>query len=212
MKMTTRQILTETLERYPALSNCEADILSVYETLRACFADGHRLYLCGNGGSAADCEHIAGELLKSFKKCRPIQGEYAEALKMQGERGQVLVEQLEGGLPAVSLCGHIAFSTAFQNDRDPMFVFAQQVNAWGREGDVLLTLSTSGNSKNCLYAATVAKAKKMKVVALLGGMGGMLKETADCSVIVPEKETFKVQELHLPVYHCLCAMLEEEFF
>lgn len=212
MKMTTQQILTETMERYPALMGCKEDILAVYETLHACFAEGHRLYLCGNGGSAADCEHIAGELLKSFKKCRPIQGEYAEALKMQGERGQVLVEQLERGLPAVSLCGHIAFSTAFQNDRDPMFVFAQQINAWGEEGDVLLTLSTSGNSKNCLYAATVAKAKKMKVAALLGGTGGLLKEAADCAVIVPEKETFKVQELHLPVYHCLCAMLEEEFF
>ena len=212
MKDTTKQILTETMDRYPVLKNCEKDILSVYETLYDCFANGHRLYLCGNGGSAADCEHIAGELLKSFKKCRPIQGAYAEALKMQGERGQVLVEQLERGLPAVSLCGHIAFSTAFQNDRDPMFVFAQQVNAWGQEGDVLLTLSTSGNSKNCLYAATVAKAKNMKVTALLGGTGGLLKDVSDCCVVVPEKETFKVQELHLPVYHCLCAMLEEEFF
>ena len=212
MKTTTRQILTEMLERYPALKNCEKDILSVYETLYACFSNGHRLYLCGNGGSAADCEHIAGELLKSFKKCRPIVGAYAEALKMQGERGQVLVEQLESGLPAVSLCGHIAFSTALQNDRDPMFVFAQQVNAWGQEGDVLLTISTSGNSKNCLYAATVAKAKKMNVTALLGGSGGVLKTVADSAVVVPEKETYKVQELHLPVYHCLCAMLEEEFF
>ena len=212
MKVTTKQILTETLERFPALMGCESDILAVYQTLHDCFANGYRLYLCGNGGSAADCEHIAGELLKSFKKCRPIQGAYAEALKMQGERGQVLVEQLESGLPAVSLCGHTAFSTAFQNDRDPMFVFAQQVNVWGQAGDVLLTLSTSGNSKNCIYAATVAKAKNMQVTALLGGTGGMLKDLADCAVTVPEKETFKVQELHLPVYHCLCAMLEEEFF
>ena len=123
-----------------------------------------------------------------------------------------MIENLQGGLPTVSLCGHTAFSTAFQNDCDPMFVFAQQVGAWGQEGDVLLTLSTSGNSKNCIYAATVAKAKKMSVVALLGGSGGELKTLADASVIVPEKETYKVQELHLPVYHCLCAMLEEEFF
>jgi D-sedoheptulose 7-phosphate isomerase len=135
-----------------------------------------------------------------------------EGLKKQGERGQVLIENLQGGLPTVSLCGHTAFSTAFQNDCDPMFVFAQQVGAWGQKGDVLFTLSTSGNSKNCVYAATVAKAKNMSVVALLGGSGGLLKSLSDASVVAPEKETFKVQELHLPIYHCLCAMLEEEFF
>ena len=212
MKETTKMILTETLERYPALKGNETEILSVYETLKNCFTSGKRLYLCGNGGSAADCEHIAGELLKSFKKCRPLPTELVEGLKKQGERGQVLIESLECGLPAVSLCGHTAFSTAFQNDRDPMFVFAQQVGVWGQTGDVLLTISTSGNSKNCVYAATVAKAKNMQVVAFLGGSGGALKTLADASVTVPEKETFKVQELHLPVYHCLCAMLEEEFF
>lgn len=212
MKETTKMILTETLQRYPALKGNETEILSVYEILKNCFANGKRLYLCGNGGSAADCEHIAGELLKSFKKCRPLPTELVEGLKKQGERGQVLIESLECGLPAVSLCGHTAFSTAFQNDRDPMFVFAQQVGVWGQVGDVLLTISTSGNSKNCVYAATVAKAKNMQVVAFLGGSGGALKTLADASVTVPEKETFKVQELHLPVYHCLCAMLEEEFF
>ena len=212
MKETTRQILTEMVERYPMLSKNEDEVLSVYETLAACFAGGHRLYLCGNGGSASDCEHIAGELLKSFKKYRPLPTNLMEGLKNQGDRGQVLIENLQGGLPTVSLCGHTAFSTAFQNDCDPMFVFAQQVGVWGQEGDVLLTLSTSGNSKNCIYAATVAKAKKMSVVALLGGSGGELKSFADASVVVPEKETYKVQELHLPVYHCLCAMLEEEFF
>ena len=212
MKVTTRQILTELTERYPALKASEGDILAVYEILQKCFAEGRRLYLCGNGGSASDCEHIAGELLKSFKKCRPLATDLVEGLKTQGERGQVLIESLEGGLPAVSLCGHTAFSTAFQNDRDPMYVFAQQVGVWGQKGDVLFTLSTSGNSKNCIYAATVARAKNMSVVALLGGNGGELKTLADAAVIAPEKETFKVQEFHLPIYHCLCAMLEEEFF
>lgn len=212
MKETTKNILTELLTRYPALQGNEQEIVAVYEILENCFAMGKRLYLCGNGGSAADCEHIAGELLKSFKKCRPLSSDLVEGLKKQGDRGQVLIESLEGGLPAVSLCGHTAFSTAFQNDRNPMYVFAQQVGVWGQSGDVLLTLSTSGNSKNCIYAATVAKAKNMQVVAMLGGNGGMLKELADASVTVPEKETFKVQELHFPVYHCLCAMLEEEFF
>jgi D-sedoheptulose 7-phosphate isomerase len=212
MKETTRQILTDMIGRYPALAACENDVMAAYEILQACFANGHRLYLCGNGGSASDCEHIAGELLKSFKKCRPLSNDLVEGLKMQGERGQVLIENLQGGLPTVSLCGHTAFSTAFQNDCDPMFVFAQQVGVWGQKGDVLFTLSTSGNSKNCIYAATVAKAKNMSVVALLGGSGGELKTLADASVVAPEKETFKVQELHLPIYHCLCAMLEEEFF
>ena len=212
MKETTRNILTELLTRYPALQGNEQEIVAVYEILENCFAMGKRLYLCGNGGSAADCEHIAGELLKSFKKCRPLSSDLVEGLKKQGDRGQVLIESLEGGLPAVSLCGHTAFSTAFQNDRNPMYVFAQQVGVWGQSGDVLLTLSTSGNSKNCIYAATVAKAKNMQVVAMLGGNGGALKALADASVTVPEKETFKVQELHFPVYHCLCAMLEEEFF
>ena len=212
MKETTKQVLTDMLERYPALKGNETEVFSVYQILADCFASGHRLYLCGNGGSAADCEHIAGELLKSFKKCRPLSKELEEGLKKQGDRGQVLIENLQGGLPTVSLCGHNAFATAFQNDCDPMFVFAQQVGVWGQGGDVLLTLSTSGNSKNCIYAATVAKAKKMSVVALLGGSGGELKGYADASVVVPEKETYKVQELHLPVYHCLCAMLEEEFF
>ena len=212
MKETTRQILTDMVGRYPVLAACENDVMVAYETLQACFANGHRLYLCGNGGSASDCEHIAGELLKSFKKCRPLSAELMEGLKKQGDRGQVLIENLQGGLPTVSLCGHTAFSTAFQNDCDPMFVFAQQVGAWGQEGDVLLTLSTSGNSRNCIYAATVAKAKKMSVVALLGGNGGELKGMADAAVVAPEKETYKVQELHLPIYHCLCAMLEEEFF
>ena len=212
MKTETRMVLTETMERYPALQGNEKDIVAAFETLKSCFANGNRLYLCGNGGSASDCEHIAGELLKSFKKMRPLPEALVKGLQAQGERGEVLLDCLEGGLPAVSLCGHPAFSTAFQNDKEPMLVFAQQVNAMGREGDVLLTLSTSGNSKNCVYAATVARAKKMQVIALLGGSGGVLKDLADVSVIVPEKETFKVQELHLPVYHCLCAMLEEEFF
>ena len=212
MKGTTKQILTDMIARYPQMKNNENEVLAVYSILEKCFADGHRLYLCGNGGSASDCEHIAGELLKSFKKARPLSAELTEGLKMQGDRGQVLIENLQGGLPTVSLCGHTAFSTAFQNDCDPMFVFAQQVGAWGQEGDVLLTLSTSGNSKNCIYAVTVAKAKKMSVVALLGGNGGALKDMADASVVAPEKETYKVQELHLPIYHCLCAMLEEEFF
>lgn len=212
MKETTKAFLKELSIRYPSLSCVEQDVQAAYEIICQAFANGNTLYLCGNGGSSADCEHITGELLKSFKKCRPLPNALSEKLSEYGEEGKKLKQGLDGGLPAVSLCGHFAFSTAYQNDKDPMFVFAQQVNVWGKAGDVLLTLSTSGNSKNCIYAALVAKAKGMKVVFLGGGNGGKLKGLADASVVVPEKETYKVQELHLPVYHCLCAMLEEEFY
>lgn len=212
MKESTKNILKELSIRYPALAGVEKDVQAVYDIIQQAFADGHKLYLCGNGGSSADCEHITGELLKSFKKHRPLPSQLAEKLGEYGEEGEKLIMGLDGGLPAISLCGHFAFSTAYQNDKDPMFVFAQQVNVWGNAGDVLLTLSTSGNSKNCIYAAMVAKAKGMKVVFLGGGNGGKLKGMSDASVVVPEKETYKVQELHLPVYHCLCAMLEEEFY
>lgn len=212
MKDSTKKILTELCERYPALTDVALDVEKAFEFLCECFANGNRVYLCGNGGSASDCEHIVGELVKSFKKCRPLSAAYTEALQGYGEIGNELCAALEGGLPAVSLCGHPALSTAFANDKNPMLTFAQQVHVWGKEGDVLLTLSTSGNSKNCVYATVAAKAKGMRVVFLGGGTGGSLKGLADVSVVVPEKETYKVQELHLPVYHCLCAMLEEEFF
>lgn len=212
MKESTRNILTDLVVRYPALGGVEKDILQAFFTLQNCYEKGGRVYLCGNGGSTADCEHIVGELMKCFKKHRPIDGDFAAALKTQGELGEELAHDLEGGLPAISLCGHSPLTFAYLNDKNPMLTFAQQLNVMGNEGDVLITLSTSGNSKNCVYAAIVAKAKGIKTLFLGGGTGGKLKEMADVSIIVPEKETYKVQELHLPVYHCLCAMLEEEFF
>lgn len=212
MKETTKKILTELGERYPALQPIEKDIEQAFETLKTGYQKGGRVYLCGNGGSAADCEHIVGELVKSFKKKRPLSAALRTALEKEGELGQELLSDLEGGLPAVSLCGHMPLTLAFLNDKNPMLTFAQQLGVLGNAGDVLLTLSTSGNSKNCVYAAIVARAKGIKTVFLGGGTGGKLKELADVSVIVPERETYKVQELHLPVYHCLCAMLEEEFF
>ena len=212
MKESTKTILAELGKRYPALCGVTSDVEKAFCILKDCFAKGGRVYLCGNGGSASDCEHIVGELMKSFKKCRPLPEDYASALKECGEEGEKICANLESGLPAVSLCGHPSLTTAYMNDKNPDFTFAQQVNVWGKVGDVLVALSTSGNSKNCVYAAHVAKVKGMQVVFLGGGTGGKLKAIADASIIVPEKETFKVQELHLPVYHCLCAMLEEEFF
>ena len=212
MKTETREILQELSVRYPALCAHQADVEACFQALKTCFETGHTLYICGNGGSASDSEHIAGELLKSFKKCRSLPAELSEKLRAYGEKGEKLLQGLEGGLPVVSLCGHLAFSTAYANDKDPAFIFAQQVNAWGKAGDVLLTISTSGNSQNCVYAAMVAKAKGMTVLGLVGNTGGELKTLADACVVAPEKETYKVQELHLPIYHCLCAMIEAEFF
>lgn len=212
MKAESKKILEETIERYIALKAAEREIERAFKLMKESFENAGRLYLCGNGGSAADCEHIAGELLKSFKTSRPLKEEEVTALSNYGEDGKVLAENLERGLPVISLCGHSAFSTAFANDKNPYLNFAQQVNVFGRRGDVLLTISTSGNSKNCVYATIAAKAKGMKTILLGGGSGGKLKDLADVSIVVSEKETYKIQELHLPVYHCLCAMLENEFF
>ncbi len=212
MKATTKQILLHLIERHPELAPKEAAIEAAYHTLYSSLASGHRLYLCGNGGSAADCEHMAGELLKCFKKARPLPMDEQTVLSSYGEMGEKLATTLEDGLPVVSLCGHPAFSTAYQNDNAPELVFAQQVHVYGQQDDVLVVFSTSGNSKNCIYACIAAKARGMKIVLLTGGEGGKLKAYADVAIIVPEKETYLVQELHLPVYHCLCAMLEEEFF
>ncbi len=212
MKPSTNMILTQLIERYPCLTDIKDEIAAAYGLLITCFEAGHRVYLCGNGGSAADSEHMAGELLKCFKIPRPMPDDFKAKLSAYGEDGEMLANNLEGGLPVVSLTGHVAFSTAFQNDNTPALVFAQQVNAYGQEGDVLVAFSTSGNSKNCIYAAICAKARGMKVITLTGGAGGKLAPMSDVAVIVPAKETYQVQELHLPVYHCLCAMLEEQVF
>ena len=212
MKETTKYILNELGERYPALKPLEGDILLAFETLKACYENGGRVYVCGNGGSSSDSEHIVGELMKCFKKKRAIDPVLAENLQKEGELGEELSAYLEGGLPAISLCGHPSLTFAYLNDTNPMLTFAQQLSVMAKAGDVLIALSTSGNSKNCVYATVVARAMGVKTVFLGGGTGGKLKELADVSIVAPEKETFKVQECHLPIYHCLCAMLEEEFF
>ena len=213
IKMTPNEVLDELMIRYPALTGMRAEIYEAFCAMRDSFQNGGRVYTCGNGGSAADSEHIVGELVKSFRIARPIEKSYAEKLEaVGGELGAEIAGALESGLPAVSLCGHPSLATAFANDNNPTLTFAQQVSVYGNAGDTLVTISTSGNSKNCLCAAVVAKAKGMRVVFFGGGNGGKLKSLSDVSLIVPETDTFKVQELHLPIYHCLCAMLEREFF
>ena len=201
------------IKRYPQLAVCKVDIAKAYELIEKCYANGGKLLVAGNGGSAADAEHIVGELMKSFKNPRKLPKEYADRLiAINSELGKTLAENLQGALPAIALDGHPALSTAYQNDCEPLLCFAQQVNGYGNPGDVLIGISTSGNSKNVLYAAVTAKAKGMKVIGLTGQKESKLSATADVCIRVPETETYMVQELHLPVYHALCLMIEEHNF
>lgn len=201
------------IERYPHLSVCKEDIQKAYELLETAYHQGRKLLVCGNGGSASDSEHIVGELMKEFKLKRKVYSDHATTLKeIDPELGQVLADNLQGALPAISLTGHSSLQTAFMNDAVPELVFAQQVNGYGKPGDVFLGISTSGNSKNVLYAAVNAKAKGLKVIGLTGAKENKLMNYADVCIRVPETETYKIQELHLPVYHCLCLMLEQHFF
>lgn len=212
MKETTKKIYEEVLERYPVLTKIKENIYNAFKTIKGTYEIGGTLYCAGNGGSSSDCEHIVGELLKSFKKTRRVDAQTADNLLKQGDDGAYLLGKLEGSLPAVSLISQMGILTAFANDKAWDTAIAQQLYGLGKRGDCLLTLSTSGNSKNCVNAVLVAKAKGIKTVAFTGAGGGRLKEICDECICVPETETYKVQELHLPVYHCLCAMLENEFF
>ena len=200
-------------ERYPALKVVESDIATAYRILEDSYKNGGKLLVAGNGGSAADAEHIVGELMKGFKLPRKPKADFAEKLIQENaELGVVLAEKLQGALPAIALDGHPALSTAYMNDCEPLLCFAQQVNGYGKTGDVFLGISTSGNSKNVLYAATTAHAKGMKVISLTGAKSSKLEQMSDVCIKVPQTETYMIQELHLPVYHCLCLMLEDEFF
>lgn len=192
-------------ERYDCLTSIRTELAEGYRLLEETFANKGKLLVCGNGGSASDSDHIVGELMKGFYKMRRL-GQ--DQLQQFGELGKYL----QGALPAISLTQHTALSTAFLNDVEPYMVFAQQVYGYGQPGDLFLGLSTSGNSQNVVNAAMVARAKGMKVIALTGKDGGKLKELSDTCVIVPSQITADIQELHLPVYHTWCAMLEEHFF
>ena len=202
-------------ERYPALKECVADVVRAYDVLETCFSSGHKLLIAGNGGSCADAEHVVGELMKGFKHKRKCPETFADKLKaVDWARGSVLAEKLQGGLPAVALNSHPGLHTAFVNDvaDGGLLTYAQQVYGYGKEGDVFLGVSTSGNSKNVMNAAVVARALGMKVIGLTGKSGGELAQFADVAVKAPASETYMIQELHLPIYHCLCLMLEERFF
>lgn len=201
------------VERYPSLDFVKDDIVAAYLLMEEAYENGGKLLVAGNGGSAADAEHIVGELMKGFKLSRKLEAGFAEQLVAENvELGGILAENLQGALPAIALDGHPALSTAYMNDCEPLLCFAQQINGYGKQGDVFLGISTSGNSKNILFAATTAHAKGMKVIGLTGAKDSKLMDMSDVCIKAPQTETYMIQELHLPIYHCLCLMLEDKFF
>lgn len=203
----------ELVLRYPILKSSTQDVVKAYATLEKCYCSGGKILIAGNGGSCSDANHIVGELMKGFKLQRVLPDELKEKLtEIDPERGAKLAERIQGALPTIALDNHASLNTAFLNDVDGLMVYAQQINGYANEGDVFLGITTSGNSANILYAAVMAKAKGLNVIGLTGRTGGKLLSMADVCIRVDETETYKIQELHLPVYHCLCLMLEERFF
>lgn len=199
--------------RYPHLECCKGNIIIAFEFIRDCYKNGGKLLVCGNGGSAADVEHIVGELMKGFKKARHLASiEVEKLVEIDSLMGRTLADNLQGALPAIALDGHPALTTAYMNDCEPIICFAQQVYGYGCKNDVLFAISTSGNSRNVLYAVVAAKAKGMVVIGLTGENDSKLSAMSDVCIRVPSTETYQIQELHLPIYHCLCLMLEDYFF
>jgi len=213
MKNNAIKILEGLLDRYPVLTDCKESIEKAYEFLKRCYLTGGKVLICGNGGSAADSEHIAAELMKGFILKRTISKQDSERIKSAFPDDWLYIsENLQGALPAISLVSQVALAYAYINDVASDMVFAQQVYGYAREGDVLIGLSTSGDSKNVVNAIKVAKAFGMVTIGLTGEKGGVIKDICDAVIMVPGQETYKIQELHLPVYHALCAMIEVEFF
>lgn len=217
--------IDELCERKERLSAIKFDIVRTFEVLRDCYKAGNKVMICGNGGSAADASHITGELMKGFKKKRPIDEKLEKDLQKavenfydkngdfsSSEKFSEMKACLEQGLPTIDLTSLVGLNTAFANDKNADYVFANSVLGFGNKGDVLIAITTSGNSKNVVNAALVAKAKGVKVIALSGKGGGVLKDIADVNVIVPLNETFLIQEDHISIYHALCLDIEEEFF
>ena len=211
--MTGEEIVDAMIRRYPNLDCCENEILEAAKTIIDCFEKGGKLLLCGNGGSCADADHMAGELMKSFEKKRPLPRDLKEGLQLASrEHGDYLAENLQEGLPAISLCSQTSLLSAISNDMDADLVYAQQVAGYGKKDDVLFAISTSGNSQNVVNAAITAKAKGLRVIGLTGKQGGLMKQYCDTAICVPSTTTAEIQEYHLPVYHALCRIIENRFF
>lgn len=207
------EILNELWEKYPDLQACEADIILAFQLISKSYRNKGKILICGNGGSASDSEHIVGELMKSFKSKRFLPEDFREKIvNLFPQDSAYILNHLQGALPAISLTSNSALNTAFSNDVAPEMIFAQQVLGYGNPGDVLLALSTSGNSINVVRALQVSRAKDLITVGMTGLSGGRMVELCDVLIRVPRLSTPDVQELHLPVYHALCLMLEQEFF
>jgi D-sedoheptulose 7-phosphate isomerase len=205
--------IDELIERYPQLLPVKNEIQQAGECLIECYTQGKKVLVCGNGGSCSDSDHIVGELMKGFEHMRPIPQSLKNQLSgIDEERGKYLAEKLQHGLPAISLTAHSGLITAVANDTDANLIFAQQVVGYGTPGDVLIAISSSGNSQNVIDAIITAKAKGLTVIGLTGETGGKMKTFCDILINVPGKRTAVVQELHLPVYHLLCVMVENHFF
>lgn len=205
-------IFEELLEKNPALAGCMEEIRAAGEAILALYRRGGKLLVCGNGGSGADSEHIVGELMKEFYIRRPLKQEEQDALRQIDPAGEKLAMHLQGALPAITLTSNIALSTAYANDAEPDLVFAQQVWGYGRPGDVLLAISTSGSSKNVYYAIVAAKARGMEVIGLTGAGAGTMDKLCHICIKAPSTVTYEVQEYHLPIYHALCRYVEAEMF
>ncbi|WP_261301371.1 D-sedoheptulose-7-phosphate isomerase [Paenibacillus andongensis] len=207
------QTLEQLFVKYPDLVPCRSSIQDAFEAMKLSFEKGGKMLLAGNGGSAADCEHVVGELMKGFMSPRKLLKEQRDKLMLHGEaQGTYLADHLQGALPAISLVSHTAFATAFNNDVAADMVFAQQVYGYGKPEDTLVVFSTSGNSANIVHAVQVAKAVGVYTIGLTGEGGGCLKELCDVTIRVPYRSTPDIQERHLPIYHVLCMLLEEAFF
>ena len=206
-------MLNELLKRYPSLAEIKDDITKATDAIISCYEKGGKVLLCGNGGSCADCEQIVGELMKGFLRHRPISEDKKAEMKANSPIvDDEILSKLQCGLPAISLPSMTALNSAFCNDVDPELIYAQPLMALGNKGDILIAISTSGNSKNVFGAVKVAKALGVTVIGLTGKTGGKLREHSDICICAPETETFKIQELHLPIYHYICAEVEAHFF
>ncbi|MFW5775571.1 MAG: D-sedoheptulose-7-phosphate isomerase, partial [Chitinivibrionales bacterium] len=213
MQSRVEEFLEDLIQRLPQIDACRQSIIDSFDLIVDCYRQNGKLLVCGNGGSAADAEHIVGELMKEFMLKRRIPDEDKKKLMEKiPQSGDYIAAGLQLALPAISLVSQTSLLTAFANDVNTDMAFAQQVYGYGRRGDVLIAISTSGNSDNILNAARVAHAFGIRVIGLTGEAGGLLRPLCDVAICVPEKVTFLVQELHVPVYHTLCAMIEEEFF
>ena len=209
--ITAEQHIKDLISRYPALESIAESLDKVYVTLKTCFVNDKTLFCAGNGGSAADSEHIVGELMKGFLLKRPLNQIISSAIR-QRTGDNTLADRLQMGLRCISLISHPALNTAFMNDVDPLMIYAQQLFVLGRSGDAVLGITTSGNAQNICNMFKVARARGITTILLTGMNKGICEDFAEFVIHAPASETYKIQELHLPIYHCLCAMLEENFY